>query len=395
MQVDAQQLLPEDHEQALLIGRVWIPATAQYSAGPALVRVTAAQVYDLTPALPTLADLINHVDPVSMLVATGCVNPLARFDDIAAHTLAGSGGDHGRPFFISPIDLQPVKACGVTFHDSLVERVIEERARGDRQLALRLREEIVAETGTDFNEIVPGSREALDLLALLKRKNLWSQYLEVGLGVDVEIFTKAAPLASVGTGAEIGVLPASAWNNPEPELTLVINRRAEIIAATLGNDVNHRDIEGRSALLLGKAKDNNAGCALGPFLRLLDSNFTLEDMRKLEVTLSVDGEDGFRLEERNTMTSIRRDPEDLVAQCIGPCNDFPDGVALMLGAMCAPTHDRGEPGAGFTHKPGDIVRIASPRLGTLVNRVQYSDRLGARRSGLRELMAYLSQRGLV
>ena len=382
------KLLPQDHEHAYLLGRVWT------NAGPSVVRVTADKIYDITLHAPTLTSLINRDDPVKFLSSLNEMDTLSTFDVVAQNTLE-KNPNTDLPRFISPLDLQPVKACGVTFHDSLVERIIEERAEGNKELAHRVRAELVEKLGQDFASVKPGSAEALELLDLLKREKLWSQYLEVGLGTDAEIFTKATPLASVGTGAEIGILPISKWNNPEPELTLVINKNGKVVGATLGNDVNHRDIEGRSALLLGRAKDNNAACALGPFLRLLDSSFNLDNLRHLEVRLEVKGEDAYILKDQNNVENIRRDINEIVRQCIGPFNAYPDGVALMLGAMSSPTQDRDEKGKGFTHKPGDIVQVSSPGLGTLVNRVEFTDRIKPWDFGIGELMQNLSSRNLL
>ena len=283
----------------------------------------------------------------------------------------------------------------MTFYVSLVERMIEERAEGNKEKALLIREELEENVSVNFNTVKPGSAQALELLTLLKQKKLWSQYLEVGLGVDAEIFTKASPLASVGTGADIGILRTSNWNNPEPEITALINYKGHIVGATLGNDVSHRDIEGRSALLLGKAKDNNAACAIGPFIRLLDKSFTLDDVRNLDVQLEVEGQDGNITRDRNAMSNIRRDITELVGQCIGPNNSYPDGVALMLGSMSSFNHDRDEEGGGFTHKIGDVVRISSPRLGLLLNRVQHTDNIKNCNFGISALMKNLAQRACI
>lgn len=387
----SRMLLPEDHNDATLIGRVWLPASGSKPGGPTIVHVTDTAIYDLSADFPTLTDLLHHHAPADLCRSMKTGNSVASFDEIAANTLALKR-DTDKAFFISPIDLQPVKACGVTFYESLVERIIEERAEGNPELAFAIRVNLTEELGVDFSTVIPGSAQALELLELLKRENLWSQYLEVGLGIDAEVFTKAPPLASVGTGAEIGILPVSLWNNPEPEVTLLINANAKIVGVTLGNDVNHRDIEGRSALLLGKAKDNNAACALGPFIRLLDKSFTLDHVRNLQVKLEVEGVDAYTLQAENLMSNIRRDILDLVNQCIGPCNDYPDGVALMLGAMSSPTQDRDEEGAGFTHKIGDIVRISSPKLGILVNRIQATDKVTGWKFGINDLMKNLAQR---
>ena len=391
---DLTNLLPKDHAEAGLVGRVWLPGKESKPGGPSIVRVTGSAVYDLTARIPTISDLINQDNPADVVNSVTGEMFIATFSEIAANTLR-TESDYSKPFFISPIDLQPVKACGVTFHDSLVERIIEERAEGDKEKALLIRRELLEKVGADFNTVKPGSKQALELLILLKENKLWSQYLEVGLGPDAEIFTKASPLASVGTGAQIGVLPTSNWNNPESEITLLINSKGVVVGVTLGNDVNHRDIEGRSALLLGKAKDNNAACALGSFIRLLDMSFTLDDVRNLDVQLEVEGLDGKIMRNKNTMSNIRRDITDIVGQCIGPYNSYPDGVALMLGAMSSFNHGRDGEVDDFTHKVGDIVRISSPRLGMLVNQVQHTDEVSDWKFGISALMKNLAQRSYI
>jgi fumarylacetoacetate (FAA) hydrolase family protein len=296
---------------------------------------------------------------------------------------------------LAPVDLQPVKASGVTFVESLLERVIEEQARGDPSKAQAIRARIDALFGGDLSRVRPGSPQAMKLKEALVAQGAWSQYLEVGIGPDAEIFTKTAPMASVGTGADIGILRQSTWNNPEPEIVLVANGRGEAVAATLGNDVNLRDLEGRSALLLGRAKDNNASCAVGPFLRLFDENYGIEDVRKADLALTVEGEDGFRLEGISSMSKISRDPLDILAHATGAHHQYPDGVALFLGTMFAPVQDRDAPGQGFTHKPGDAVTISTPSLGTLVNRVRYCDDIAPWTFGAGALMTNLAQRGLL
>src|SRR5216684_5095033 len=300
-----------------------------------------------------------------------------------------------KPWLLAPVDLQALKAAGVTFAQSLLERVVEEQSRGDPGRANEVRASLTAEIGSDLSTIKPGSPDAMKLKAALQKRNLWSQYLEVGIGPDVEIFTKSQPMAAVGTGFEIGLHPGSTWNNPEPEIVLVVNADGIILGATLGNDVNLRDFEGRSALLLSKAKDNTGSCALGPFIRLVDATVELDDVRQAVVDLRVAGIDGFVLNGSSSMKMISRDPAEIVRQGIGKYNQYPDGFVIFLGTMFAPTKDRGEKGSGFTHKIGDIVSIATPRLGALANRVNTSDKVPPWRFGALALMQNLARRGLL
>lgn len=313
--------------------------------------------------------------------------------DRLAIAAAFAGGSE--PRMLSPFDLHCIKASGVTFATSALERVIEERARGDAGRAEGIRASLHDRIGTEIRKVRPGSAAARRLKAALIDDGLWSQYLEVAIGADAEIFTKGPVLSSVGWGDWIGVRQDSAWNNPEPEIVLACDCAGRILGATLGNDVNLRDIEGRSALLLGKAKDNNASCAIGPFIRLFDRSFDLDDVRNAVVTVDIAGEDGFHLEGRSSMTEISRDPEDLARQTFGADHRYPDGFALFLGTMFAPVADRDSPGLGFTHKPGDRVRVASERLGRLENRVTTCDRAPPWTFGIVELMQNLAARGLL
>jgi fumarylacetoacetate (FAA) hydrolase family protein len=380
---------PTDRDAAVLVGRVWNPQVA----GPSVVAVRGEQVFDITADAPTMRDLCEAGDPVAVARSTKGMS-LGALTDILANTPRESR-DSSRPWLLAPIDLQAIKAAGVTFVVSMLERVIEEQARGTPERANQIRAEIQATIGDDLRRLQPGSAQAMALKALLIRQGMWSQYLEVGIGPDAEIFTKAQPMSAVGHLAEAGLHPISAWNNPEPEIVLVVSSSGRIVGATLGNDVNLRDVEGRSALLLGKAKDNNASATLGPFIRLFDASFTLENVRQALLRLTVAGADGYRLEGESVMSRISRDPEDLVRQTIGRNHQYPDGFVLYLGTMFAPTEDRGAPGQGFTHKLGDVVSIESPRLGRLTNVMASSSDAEPWTFGTGALMRNLAKRGLL
>ncbi|ACB34721.1 conserved hypothetical protein [Leptothrix cholodnii SP-6] len=381
------RILPDDGLAGTLVGRVWIGGT-----GPAVVALRPEGVFDLSAAYPTMSTLLDTAQPAEA-VRQAAGQRLCSVDELLANSLPGARHE-ALPWLLAPCDLQVVKAAGVTFAASLIERVIEEQARGDASRAQGLRAQVTELIGASLAEIRPGSPQAMALKALLQQKGLWSQYLEVGIGPDAEVFTKAPVLASVGCGEDIGIRADSAWNNPEPEVVLAVNSRGDIVGATLGNDVNLRDIEGRSALLLGKAKDNNASCAIGPFIRLFDAGFGLDDVRRETVNLRVAGVDGFELRGINTMASISRDPADLVAQTLG-AHQYPDGFMLFLGTLFAPIEDRDQPGGGFTHKLGDVVTIQSAWLGGLHNRVTHSETAPPWRFGLRAFIANLAARGLL
>jgi len=389
MELGVGTTLPEDGEKGALAGRVWRPDVG----GPSVVALRGGAVIDISASFPTVRDLAETADPAAALRdATGI--ELGSLERILANTPPDTR-DASLPWLLAPCDLQAVKAAGVTFVVSLLERVIEEQARGDSSRAAGVRAEIMQAIGSDLRGLKPGSEAAAALKALLVQKGLWSQYLEVGIGPDAEIFTKTQPMASVGTGQDAGIHPVSTWNNPEPEIVLAVASTGAIVGATLGNDVNLRDVEGRSALLLGKAKDNNASSAIGPFIRFFDSSFTLDDVRRADVTLTVEGPDGFRLSGHSSLSQISRDPADLAGQMIGPNHGYPDGAMLFLGTMFAPTDDRDAPGKGFTHKDGDIVTIATPKLGRLVNRMRPCDACERWTFGAGALMRNLAERGLL
>jgi fumarylacetoacetate (FAA) hydrolase family protein len=382
---------PEDGYRGTLVGRAWIPGER---GGPAVVAVRAAGAFDISRYVATTSALFDLEDPAGFIhdlpqgERLGSAEDLLRNSDPQDH-------DPAKPWLLAPIDFQAIKAAGVTFASSLLERVVEEQAKGDPAAADGVRRALVAEIGVDLSKIRPGSAEAERLKQVLTARKLWSQYLEVGLGPDAEVFTKAQPLSAVGFGADIGIHPKSSWNNPEPEIVLVVSSTGRIVGATLGNDVNLRDFEGRSALLLSKAKDNNGSTAIGPFVRLFDASFVLDDVRAAEVSLRVEGEDGFVMDGASSMRQISRDPEDLVRQTIGPTHQYPDGFVLFLGTMFAPTQPREGGGGGFTHRPGDVVAIGSAKLGRLINRVRHADAVAPWTMGARALIANLAQRGLI
>ncbi len=381
--------LPEDGTRGCLIGRAWVPGACP---GPSPVVIRGDDVFDISQQAATVAGLLELESPGDVIRQTKGrrIGSLCELLDNS-----GDAPDPERSYLLSPVDLQVIKAAGVTFVDSMLERVIEEQAAGDGELASGLRARIYDLTGPDLRAVKPGSERAAALKQLLIERGMWSQYLEVGIGPDAEIFTKAPVLASVGSGASIGIHPHSSWNNPEPEVVLLVNSRGQIQGATLGNDVNLRDFEGRSALLLSKAKDNNASCAIGPFIRLFDASFTLDHLRNCEVELRVEGDEGFQMHGLSAMSAISRDPEDLVSQTLNASHQYPDGFALFLGTLFAPTQDRDRPGAGFTHRPGDTVTISTPMLGALRNRVTTSDQAPPWTFGLRALFDNLSRRRLL
>ncbi len=392
---EIRSVLPEDGCSGALIGRAWIPPAGDARpGGPGVVAIREDGVFDLTGFVATSAELVNADDPAALARRTdGAVN-IGSWREVLRNSFC-ERRDPARPFLLAPVDLQSVRACGVTFVASLLERVIEECIGGDPARAEAMRREISDQIGTDLSEVRPGSDAARRLKDSLIERGLWSQYLEVGIGPDVEVFTKAQPMSSVGFGAEIGVHPDSVWNNPEPEVVLVVNARGRIVGATLGNDVNLRDFEGRSALLLGRAKDNNASCAVGPFLRLIDETFSLDDIRRSEVHMTIEGPEGFKLSDTSSMAEISRDIVDLVEQTAGENHQYPDGLVLFTGTMFSPSEDRDEAGGGFTHHLGDIVKIRSPKLGMLANKVNHSNRIAPWTFGIAALMRNLSARGLI
>ncbi len=389
--LDVKTCLPDDGYAGTLVGRAWVPGNP---AGPSVVVIRESGVYDLSVIAPTTTELFEFPNPAETVRAARDLPLLGTLESILANTLSDNPNP-GVPSFLAPVDLQSLKAAGVTFAISLIERVIEEQAKGDTGAAESIRKTIAKEIGTNLANVKPGSEEAMNLKSALIKRGLWSQYLEVGIGPDAEVFTKSQPMSAVGVGAEIGIHPKSTWNNPEPEIVVVVNSSGKTVGATLGNDVNLRDFEGRSALLLGKAKDNNASCSIGPFVRLFDATFGLDDVRKADVTLRVEGDDDFVLDGFSTMTAISRDVLDLVGQTINDNHQYPDGFVLFLGTLFAPIKDRDEPGMGFTHKIGDRVAIASPKLGTLVNRVNVCDKITPWKFGVSALMRNLRKREII
>ncbi|MDF1632362.1 fumarylacetoacetate hydrolase family protein [Mycoplana sp. MJR14] len=376
--------------RGIFVGRVWRPDRM----GPSLVVVRDGVLVDITSKqAPTMRDLLELDDPVAH-VRAAAGEALAPLAAVLAQSVEGAG-DLSRVHLLAPCDLQAVKACGVTFARSMIERVIEEKAAGNPALALKIRERVTAIIGDSLRNLKAGSEAAAKVKAALIEEGVWSQYLEVGIGPDAEVFTKAPVLSAVGWGASVGLHPISKWNNPEPEIVLAVDSRGRVKGATLGNDVNLRDVEGRSALLLGKAKDNNASAALGPFIRLFDETYSIDDVRKADLDLKIEGEDGFILKGSSTMREISRDPLDLVAQTIGRHHQYPDGFMLFMGTLFAPVEDRDVAGEGFTHKIGDRVTISNAELGALVSTVRLSTECPPWTFGIAELMRNLAARSLL
>ncbi|MDN5926739.1 MAG: fumarylacetoacetate hydrolase family protein [Hyphomicrobiales bacterium] len=386
--MDGIRLLPTTGD-GTLVGRAWRSDVG----GPAIVTVRDGRLVDITSReLPTMRELLEADEPAA-LVRRQKGEDFGPIEDIAAASL--EPGTNGSARLLAPCDLQAIKACGVTFARSMIERVIEERAAGDPSRAREIRGRVAAIIGDSLRNLVPGSQEAVKVKAALIEEGLWSQYLEVGIGPDAEVFSKAQPMSSVGWGASVGLHPISHWNNPEPEIVLAVDSKGRVKGATLGNDVNLRDVEGRSALLLGKAKDNNASSAIGPFIRLFDDGFGMDDVRRAELELVVEGTDSFVLNGHSSMKEISRDPLDLVAQTIGRHHQYPDGFMLYLGTLFAPVEDRDVAGEGFTHKAGDIVSISTPALGTLTNIVRLATECPPWTFGASALMKNLAKRGLL
>jgi|TARA_B110000467_G_C18270177_1_gene451828 fumarylacetoacetate (FAA) hydrolase family protein len=381
--------LPEDGYAGTLITRVELPGA---NGGPTVAMIREDGVYDIMSVATTVTELMELDNPAASVKSAALGPKLGDLADLLVNAVA-NGRDSSKPYLLAPCDLQALKAAGVTFAASMLERVIEERAKGDPQRAVEIRKEINQSIGVDLSEIVPGSDGAQRLKDELIERDLWSQYLEVAIGPDAEVFTKSQPLSGVGPGADVGLHPRSTWNNPEPEVAVIVNSNGDIKGATLGNDVNLRDFEGRSALLLSKAKDNNASCGVGPFIRLFDDTYSLDDLRKCDLSMEVTGEDGYVLQGASSMSQISRDPADIVEQTIGRVHQYPDGFVLMLGTMFAPTEDRDTPGEGFTHKIGDIVSISTPSLGRLINRVDTSDKCEPWTFGIKAFMENLATRG--
>jgi len=391
MNLAAEHILPADAVDALLIGRLWQPGI-----GPTVVVCSDGALFDITRVAPTVSQLLDLPAPAGAVRdALPTATRVADLQDVLANCDEATRNPD-QPWLLAPCDLQAVKASGVTFVASMLERVIEEQARGDLTKAQDIRVALTAIIGDNLAQLKPGSDDAARVKAELIKRGAWSQYLEVGIGPDAEIFTKAPVLSSVGLGADIGIHPKSVWNNPEPEVVLAVNSRGQVAGAALGNDVNLRDFEGRSALLLGKAKDNNASCAIGPFIRLFDEHFGIDDIRQTELALRVEGAgDGFVMTGSSSLNKISRDPLELVGHAWGKTHQYPDGFMLFLGTMFAPTQDRHGPGLGFTHEVGDVVSISSAKLGKLVNRVGHSDQIAPWTFGIAALMGNLAARGLL
>ncbi|NJM30417.1 MAG: fumarylacetoacetate hydrolase family protein [Rhizobiales bacterium] len=386
--MSAAATLPND-ARATLVGRIWSPA----HGGPCVARIIGGEAEDITETFPTMRDLCEMDDPAAAVHASKG-EPVAPLVEILANTPTAAR-NLSKPWLLPPVDLQALKAAGVTFAISMLERVIEERARGNPAAAEEIRKSIRDLIGDDLSKLKPGSAEAMNLKQVLIAKGVWSQYLEVGIGPDAEIFTKSQPMSAVGHGMDAGLNPVSNWSNPEPEVVIVVASTGKIVGAMLGNDVNLRDVEGRSALLLSKAKDNNASCALGPFIRLFDEHFSLDHVRKMQLSLKVEGPEGYVLEGGSNMAKISRDPADLASQMLNRDHQYPDGAVLFLGTLFAPVADREVKGQGFTHKIGDVVTVSAPELGALTNVMRRTDEAAPWTYGTSHLLRYLAGRGLL
>ncbi|WP_223549642.1 fumarylacetoacetate hydrolase family protein [Aestuariivivens sp. NBU2969] len=393
--INFNEIIPNLAEEGIWVGRCMVPASLAYKGikGPHVVKVEKGMVYDLSNHFNSTSKLFNTKEVGTFLESLKDLPEIGVLTDILKNSIY-SQKNNAIPYFLAPNDIQSIKACGVTFIKSLLERVIEEKAGGDAKKASKIRKTINDVLGSDLSQVKPGSLETEELKKQFKKAGIWSQYLEVGIGKDAEVFTKGQPMSSVGFGAEIGVLKDSKWNNPEPEIVLAVSSEGKIVGASLGNDVNLRDYEGRSALLLGEAKDQNGSCSIGPLFRLFDDSFGIEDIMNCNVELSIRGLDGFHSQGANKMNEISRTPEDLVSQVIGDSHQYPDGIVLFLGTMFAPSEDRNKIGEGFTHKIGDMVKISTKQLGVLLNWVNTCDQLPKWEFGISAFIDYSIIRSL-
>jgi len=382
----AAQVLPSDGYAGTLVGRALFPGVFP---GPCVVAIREDGVHNISGTVPTMAQLLNAPNPLATLqrALRNCVY-LGPLESLLENSTP-STHDPLKPYLLTPIDLQAVKAVGLTFVNGLLQRFADDNG-GAATVA-----KMEKAAGVALGKILPGSEEAARLRTALMEDGLWNDTLEVGFGPDVELFTKAQPLSAVGTGAEIAVLPTSKQTFAEPEVVLMLNADGKICGATLGCDMTARDVEARSLLLLGRAKDQNATCAVGPFIRLFDQTFSLPNVQGMNLTYAFEGADDAVFTDTGSMDQIGRGLITLARQVVNEHHGYPDGVALFTGCMFKAPSSRGASDTPFTHQVGDVVIIKASPLGTLINRVNTTDKVRPWSFGMSDLMANLANRQLL
>jgi len=274
------------------------PSGQPDSVGVGIVDDDTIVVLNLDAEVPSLAAILESDDPQAVASSRhGDRLPLDSVDILA------------------PIDEQEVWAAGVTYKRSQTARMEESEAAA-------------------------------------------SCYDRVYASPRPELFLKATPNRVAGPGQPVRIRVDAEWNVPEPELTLVINSRKQLVGYTVGNDMSSRDIEGENPLYLPQAKVYNQCCGLGPWITLVDA-FPPRDEARIRLEIRRDGTSVFQGE--TCLDQMARTSEDLI-QWLGRDNDFPHGVFLLTGTGIVPDSD-------FTLLAGDIVDISIDGIGTLTNPV--------------------------
>lgn len=172
-----------------------------------------------------------------------------------------------------------------------------------------------------------------------------------------ELFFKAAGWRVRGPGESVGIRTDSAWDVPEPELTVVLDAQHQPVALTIGNDMSSRSIEGENPLYLPQAKCYEGACAIGPCLVPFDA-VTVGD---LEIRMTITREGAAVFEGTTSTSLLHRSVTDL-AGYLARTLSHPVGAFLMTGTCLVPPDT-------VTLREGDVVAIGIDGLGTLSNPV--------------------------